>query len=197
MDWSMPDFPVFNYLLELARPVFHCLLDFAPTHVHWVDDIIQPSHSLSSPSSHALNLSQHQGLFHELTLCIRWPKYQSFSFNIIPSNEYSELISFRTDAFALFAVQETLNSLLQHHNLKPSILRPSALFMVHFSHPYMSTGKTIDLTIHIFVSKMMSLLFNMVSSFVIAFLPRGKLIVCYLHYWNILFLSKSKSTDIF
>ena len=89
----------------------------------------------------------------ELILCIRWPKHQSFSFSIIPSNEYSELILFRTYAFALFAVQETLNSLLQHHNLKASLLRPSVFFMVHFSHPYMTTGKTIDLTISIFSAK--------------------------------------------
>ena len=89
----------------------------------------------------------------ESPLRIRWTKYRSFSFSIIPSNEYSELILFRTYAFALFAVQETLNSLLQHHNLKASILRPSVFFMVHFSHPYMTTGKTIDLTISIFSAK--------------------------------------------
>ena len=82
----------------------------------------------------------------------------------------------------LSLLSETLNSLLQHHNLKASILIPSAFFMVHFSHPYMTTGKTTDLIICIFVSKVMSLLFNMVFSFVIAFLPRGKLILCYLHY---------------
>ena len=110
----------------------------------------------------------------ELVLCIRWPKYWSFSFNISSSKDYSGLISFRIDWFDLLAVQGTLKSLLQHHSSKASILQHSAFFMVHLSHPYMSIWKTIALTIQTFLSKMMSLLFNMLSRFVIAFLLRGK-----------------------
>ena len=105
-------------------------------------------------------------------LCIRWPKYWSFSFSISPSNEYSGLISFRMDWFDLLAVQRTLKSLLQHHSSKASILQRSAFFIVQLSHPYMTTGKTIALTKRTFVGKVMSLLFNMLSRLVIAFLPR-------------------------
>ena len=111
----------------------------------------------------------------ELVLCIRWPKYWSFSFNISPS-EYSGLISFRMDWLGLLAVQGTLKSLLQHHSSKASILLRSAFFIVQLfsSHPYMSTGKTIALTRWTFVGKEMSLLFNMLSKLVITFLPRSK-----------------------
>ena len=101
---------------------------------------------------------------------IRWPKYWNFSFSISPSNEYSELICW----LDLFAVQGTLKNLLQHHNSKASILQPSAFFIVQLSHPYMTTGKTIALTRRTSVSKVMSLLFNMLSRFIIAFLPRSK-----------------------
>ena len=111
MDYSTSDFPVHHQLLELAQ-----------THVHWVNDAIQPSHSLLSPSPPAFNLSQHQGLSNESVLCIRWPKYWSFSFNISPSDEYSGLIFFRTDWLDLLAVQGTVKSLLQHHSSKASIL---------------------------------------------------------------------------
>ena len=97
------------------------------------------------------------------TLRFRWPKYWSFSFSISPSNEYSELISFRMDWFDLLAVQGTLKNLLQHHNWKASVLQHSAYFLVQFSHPYMTTGKTMALTIWTFDSKMISLLFNMQS----------------------------------
>ena len=107
-------------------------------------------------------------------LCIRWPKYWTFSFSISPSNEFSGLISFRMDWLDLLAVQGNLNSLLQHHSSKPSILWRSAFFIVQLSHPYMATGKTISLTRWTFVSKVMSLLFNMLSRLVIAFLPRRK-----------------------
>ena len=106
----------------------------------------------------------------ESVLCIRWPKYWSFSFNSSLSNEQAGLISFRMDWFDLLAVQETLKSLLQHHSSKASILRHSAVFMVQLSHLYVTTGKTIVLTIQTFVSKVTSLLFNMLSRFVIAFL---------------------------
>ena len=107
----------------------------------------------------------------ELVLHIRWPKYCSFSFSITPCNEYSGLISFRTDWFDLLAVQGTLKSFLQHHSTKASILCHSAFFMVQLSHPYMTTRKTIALTIQTFVGKVMSLLFNPMSRFVLAFLP--------------------------
>ena len=108
----------------------------------------------------------------ESALCIRWPKYWNFNFS--PSSEYSGLISFRIDWLDLLAVQGTLKSLPQHHSSKTSVLWHSTFFKVQLSHPYMTTGKTIALTIWTFVSKMMSLLFNMLSSFVIAFLPKSK-----------------------
>ena len=107
-------------------------------------------------------------------LCIRWPKFWSFSFRISPSNEYSGLISFRMDWLDLLAVQGTLKSLLQHHGSKASVLRHSAFFIVQLSHPYMTTGKTIALTTWTFVGKVMSLLFNMLSRLVITSLPRSK-----------------------
>ena len=110
----------------------------------------------------------------ESALHIRWPKYWSFIFSISPYNEYSGLISFRIDCFDLFAVQGTLKSLLQHHSSKASILQHSAFFIVQLSHPYMITGKPIALTRWTFVGKVMSLLFNTLSRFVIAFLPRSK-----------------------
>ena len=116
----------------------------------------------------------------ESVLHIRWPKYWRFSFSISSSNEYSELISFRTDSFELLAVQGTLKSLLQYHSSKASILQCSAFFMVQLSHPSMTTGKTIALTRRTFVDKVMSLLFNMLSRLVIAFLPRSK---CVLISW--------------
>ena len=110
----------------------------------------------------------------ESDLCIRWPKYWSFSFNISPSNEYSGKISFRMDWLDLLSVQGTLKSLLQHHSLNASILQCSAFFIVQLSHPYMTTGKTIALTRWIFIDKIRSLLFNMLSRLVITFLPRSK-----------------------
>ena len=110
----------------------------------------------------------------ESVLHIRWPKYWSFSFSISPSNGYSGLISFRIDWFDILAVQGTLKSLLQHHSLTTSILQCSAFFMVQFSHPYMTTGKIIALTIKTFNGKVMSVLFNILSRFVIACLPRSK-----------------------
>ena len=164
MDCSTPGFPVLHYLLK-----------FAHIHVHWVSDAIQPSHPLLSPSPPALNLSKHlSNLSNESALPIRWPKYWSFSFSISPSNEYSGLISFRINWFDLLAVQGTLKNLLQHHTSKASILWCSAFFMVQLSHLYMTIGKTIALTIPAFDRKVMSLLFNKLSSLVIAFLPRSK-----------------------
>ena len=116
----------------------------------------------------------------ESVLCIRWPKYWTFSFSIIPSNEHPGLISFRMDWLDLLAVQGTLKSLLQHHSSKASILQCSAFFTVQLSHPYMTTGKTIALTRRTFVGKVMSLLLNMLSRLVITFLPRSK---CLLISW--------------
>ena len=116
----------------------------------------------------------------ESVLCIRWSKYWSFSFSISISSEYSGLISFRMDWLDLLAVQRTPKSLLQHHSSKVSILQCSAFFMVQLSHPYMTTGKTIALTRWTVVGKIMSLLFNMLSRLVLAFLPRSR---CLLISW--------------
>ena len=160
-------------------PVHHQLLEFTQTHVHWVGDVIQPSHPLSSPSS-ALKSSSIRVFSNESVLCIRWPKYSSFSFSISPSNEHPGLISFRMDWLDLLAVQGTLKSLRQHHNSKASILQHLAFFTVQLSHLYMTTGKTIALTRQTFVDKVMSLLFNMLSRLVITFLPRCK---CLLISW--------------
>ena len=118
----------------------------------------------------------------ESALCIRWPRYWSFSFNISPSNEHPGLISFRMDQLDLLAVQGTLKSFLQHHSSKASILQHSAFFIVQLSHPYMTTGKTIALTRRTFVGKVMFLLLNMLSKLVISFLPRNKhLLISWLH----------------
>ena len=163
MDCSTPGFPVHSYLPELAQ-----------THVHWVGDaihLILCRPLLLLPSIFP-NITV---FFKELAVCIRWSKYWSFSFSISPSNEYSgQWITFRMDWLDLLAVQGTLKSLLQHHSSKASILWCLAFFMVQLSHPYMTTGKTIALTRRIFVGKLMSPIFNMLSSFVIAFLPRSK-----------------------
>ena len=159
--------------------VHHLLPEFTQTHVHRVGDAIQPSHPLSHPSP-ASNPSQHQSFSNESTLCMRWPKYWSFRFNISPSNEHPGLISFRMDWLDLLAVQGTLKNLLQHHSSKASILWHSAFFTVQLSHPYMTTGKTIALTRRTFVDKIMSLLLNMLSRLVITFLPRNK---CLLISW--------------
>ena len=122
----------------------------------------------------------------ESTLHMRWPKYWSFSFSISPSNEHPGLISFRMDWLYLLAVQETLKSLLQHHSSKPLILQRSAFFTVQLSHPYMTTGKTKALTRRIFLGKLMSLLFNMLSMLVITFLPRSKhLLISWLEIRNL------------
>ena len=149
MECSMLGFPVHHKLLELTQP-----------YIHWVSDIIQPSHPLSSPSPPAPNPSQHQEFSIQSALHIRWPKSWSFSFNISPSNEHSGLISFRMDWLDLLAVQGTLKSLLQHHGSKASILQYSAFFTVELSHPYMTTEINIALIRWTFVGKVMSLLFN-------------------------------------
>ena len=165
MNRSMPGLSVHHQLLELTQP-----------HIHQVSDAFHPSHPLLSPSPPAFNLSLHQGLLNVLR--IRWPQYWSFYIN--PSNEYSGLISFRTDWFDLLAVQGTLKSLLQHHSSKTSVLWHSAFFMVQLSHLYMTTGKNIVLTVWTFVGKVMSVLLNMLSRLVITFLPRN---MCLLISW--------------
>ena len=140
MNRSMPGFPI-----------YHQLLEFTQTHVHWVSDAIQPSHPLSSPSPPALNLSQHQGLSNESALRIRWPKYWSFSFNISRSNEHPGLIFFKMDWLDLLAVQGILKSLLQHHGSKASILQCSAFFMVQLSRllcPWEFPGKSTRVGCH-------------------------------------------------
>ena len=151
-------------------PVLHNLTELAQTHVHWVSNAIQPSRPLLLPSI----FPSIRVFSNELVLHIRWPKYWSFSVGISPSNGYSGLISFRIDWFDLLAGQGTLKSLLQHHSSKESIIGCSAFFMVQLYHPYMTTGKTIALTRWTLVGKVMSLLFNMLSRLVIAFLPRSK-----------------------
>ena len=148
MDCSTPGFPVHHQLLELDQ-----------THVHRVSDAIQPSHPLSSSSPPAF--PSIRVFSNGSVLCIRWPKYWSFSFRISTYNDYSGLISFRIACFDLLAAQDTLKSLLQHHRSKASILQRSAFFIVQLSHPFMTTGKTIALTIQTFVIKVMSLLFDM------------------------------------
>ena len=129
--WQTPGLPVHHQLLELTQ-----------TYVHWVCDAIQPSHPLSSPSPPVFNLSQHED---ESAFASAGQSIGSFSFSISPSNEYSRLISFRMDWLDLLAGQGTLQSLLQHHSSKASVLQCSAFFTVQLSHPYVTTGKTIAL----------------------------------------------------
>ena len=163
MDCSMPGFPVHHQLPEITQ-----------IHVHPVGDAIWPSHTLT-PTSPALSLSE--GLFQWVSSSHQVAKYWSFSFSISPSNKYSGLISFRIDWFDFLAVQGTLKSLLQHHSSKASFLWHSAFFLVQLSHPYMTTGKSIALTIWTFVDKVMSLLFNKPSRLDIAFLQGATIIL--------------------
>ena len=163
MDCSTIGLPVHNQLLEFAR-----LLSI---------ELVMPSNQLilCRPLLILPSIFPSIRVFtNELILCFRWPKYWSFSFSIIPSNEYSGLISFRMDWLDLLAVQGTLKSLLQNHSSKASFLCHSAFFMVQLSHPYMTTGKTIALTIWTFAGKVIALLFNTLSRLVIAFLPRSR-----------------------
>ena len=153
-------------------PVHHQLPEFTQTHVELVmlSNHLILYHPLLPPSI----LPSIRVFSNESVFRIRWSKYWSFRFSIIPSNEYSGLISFRMDWSDLLAVQENLKSLLQHHSSKALILQCSAFFIVQFSNPYMTTGKTIGLTRPTFVSKVMSLIFYKLSRSVIAFLPRNK-----------------------
>ena len=180
-------------------PVHHQLPKLAQTYVHWAGDAIQPSHPLSSPSPPASNLSSIRIFSNESVLPIRWPKYWSFSFSISPFNEYSGMISIKIDWFDLLAVQRILTSLHQHHSSKASFPWCSAFFMVQFSYPYITTRKTIAL-IRDYVGKVMSLIFNMLSSLVIAFLPRSKrLLISWLQSPSAVILvpKKVKSVTVF
>ena len=153
MNCNTPGFPVLHYLPE-----------FAQTHIHCISDAIQPSRPLSPLLLLHWIFPSIRVFSNDLALCIRCAEYWNFS--ISPSNEYSGLISFRIDWFDL-AVQRTLESLLQHHSSKASLLQCSAFFMVQLSHPYMTTRKTIALTVQTFFGKVMSLLFNILSRFVV------------------------------
>ena len=156
-------------------PVLHYLPEFTQTHVHLVGDAMQPSHPLPTPfSSYAQPFSSHWVFSSESALQARWPKNWSVTFGVSPFSEYSVLISFRLDWFDLIAVQGTLKSLLQRHSSKAPILRHSVFFMVQLSYLYMTTRKTIALTMWTFFSRVMSLLFKMLSRFVIDFFPRNK-----------------------
>ena len=178
-------------------PVLHHLLEFAQIHVliQWCFLTISFSDALFS---FAFSLSQHQGLLQWVVSSHQVAKVLELSFSISPSNEYSGLISFSIDWFDLLAVQGTLKSLLQCHSLKASTLLPSAFFVAQRSYPYMTTGKTIALTIQTFVSKVMSLLFNILSRLVIAFLPRSKyLLILWLRSLSAMILEPKKIVSIF
>ena len=163
MDCSMTGSFVLHYLLELAQ-----------THVHWASDATEPSH-LCCPLLFLTSIFSNFRVFsRESALHIRWQKVWSFNFSISLYNEYSGLISFMIDWFDLFAVRGTLKSLLQHHSLNASVLQCSAFFIVYLLHTRMTTRETIAWTIGTFASKVISLLFNTQSRFVIAFLPRSK-----------------------
>ena len=170
MDCSTPGLPVHHQLPELLLKLMS------------IESVIPSNHLiLCHPLLLLPSIFPNIRVFSsESVLRIRWPKYWSFSFSTSPSNEYSGLISFRMDWLDLLAVQGTLKSLLQHHSSKALILWHSALFTVQLSYPYMTSGKTIALTRWIFVGRVMSLLFNMLSRLIIAFLPRSK---CLLISW--------------
>ena len=170
---------ILHNLMDCRSPVLHHFPEFAQNHVIWVGDTIQPSHPLSSPSLPAFSLFTINVFSRELARHIRRPKYWSFSFNISPSNEYSESISFRIDWFDLLAVQGALMCLIQNHSSKASVLQCSAFFMVQLWHPYMTTGKTITLSMATFVTKVMSLLFDTLSRWY-SFFPMNK---CLLISW--------------
>ena len=167
MDCSMPGFPFLHQLPELAQ---FMSID--------ISDATQPYLILCHPLLLLPSIFPSIRVFHnEPVPCISWPEYWSFSFSISPSNDYSELIYFMIDWFDILAIQVALNSVLQNHSLKVSILWLSAFFMFPLSYPYMTAGKTVALTRQNFVSKVMSQLFNMFSRLIISFLPRSKHIV--------------------
>ena len=163
MDCSTPGSPVLHYLPE-----------FAKIHVHWVSNAIQPSYALLPSSPPALTFHSIRDFSKESVLCIRWTKYWNFSFSISPFKEYSRLIFFRTDSIWSPCYPRDSQESSQHHSWKASILWHSAFFMIQLSYLYMTTRKIIALTRWTFVGNLMSLLFNMLLRFVIAFLPRSK-----------------------
>ena len=174
MDRGTPGFPVLHHLPEPAQ-----------TPAHWVHNAIQPSRPLSSPSPPAFCLSQYQGLFH-------WVSSSHQVAKVLELHLHHQ--SFRIDWFALVAVQGILKSLLQRHSSKESILWCLTFFMVQLSHPYTTTGKTIASTLRTFVSKVMSLLFNVLSRLVIAFLPRSKrLLISWLHSLSMVILEPKRN----
>ena len=186
MNCSTPGFPVLHHLLDLLKLMF---IELVIPSNHLI--LCQPLLLLPSIFLSIKVFSS------ESALCIRWPKYWSISFSISSSNEYSGLLSFRIDWCDL-AVQGTLKSLLQHHSSKASILQHSAFFIVQLSHPYMSTRKTIALTIWTFVGKVMSLLFNTLFRFVIAFLSRSKhLLISWLQSPSSVILEPKKMKSYF
>ena len=158
MDCSKPGFPV-TFILDFFPSLSPQVCSNSCPFSWWCHPAISSS---VIPFSSCPSIFPSIRVFSKSVLCIRWPKYWSFSFSISPSNEYSGLISFRIDWFDLLAVQGTLKSLFQHHNLKASVLQRLTFFVVQLSHPYMTTGKTIALTVQTFVSKVMPLLFNVV-----------------------------------
>ena len=182
MDWSTSGFLVHHQLLELTQ-----------IHVHWASE---PSNHLILPCSLLLlpSIFPSTRVFsNELAIHIRWPKYWSFSFSISPASDYSELIAFRKNWLNLLEVQRTLKNLIQQNSSTASILQCSAFFIVQLSHPYMTTGKTIALTRWTFVGKVMSLLLNMLSRLVIAFLPRSKyLLISWLQSPSVVILEPPK-----
>ena len=171
MDCSMPCFTVLHHLPEIAQ-----------THVHW--SVMPFNHLILCHPFFLLPsiFPSIRGFSNESALCIMWSKYWSFS--ISPSNKYLWLISFRIDWFDILAVQGILKSLIQLHSLKASVLRRSAFFSIQLSYLYTTTGKILALTVQTIVIQVISLFFNMLSRFVIAFLPRSKslLILCYSHH---------------
>ena len=187
MDYSTPGFPVLYYLPEFAQTLVLILMTASNYLILCCSLLLLPSIFPSIIYWEIYYFSS------ELALHIKWPECWRFSFSISPSNEYSELISFRIDWFDLLAVQGTLKSLLQHHSSKASILWPSAFFMVQLSRLYVTTGEHIALTIWAFVDKVMSLIFNMLSRFVIAFLPRSKdLLIAWLQSLSTIILEPKK-----
>ena len=167
MDWSTSGFPVHYQLPE-----------FTQTHVHWVGNSIQPFHPLSTLSPPTFNLSKHQGIFQWVNSSHHVAKV--LEFQLQHQSDFPGLISFRMDWLDLLAIQGTLKSLLQHHSSKASVLQCSTFFILQLSHPYMTNGKTIALTRRTFVGKVISLLFNILSRLVTAFLSRSK---CLLISW--------------
>ena len=175
MDCSTPGFPIHHQLPELAQTQGHQAVMPSSDHILCHPLLLLPS---VFPSFRVFS--------DESVLCIRRPKYWSFSFSINPSNEYSGLISFRMHRFDLLAVQAPLKSLFQHRSSKVSILQHLAFFIAQFSHPYVTTGKTIALTRQTFVGKVIFLLFNMLSRLVIAFLSRSKCLLTSQKEWNLI-----------